>query len=116
MAQKEIPIFFITYDEETFMIENPDVVIHKRLNEHTKATVSAMVSKDHFDYFSLYTSTKTNVTLTYVTEDKKELLLFVGVVTDVQTNTEGIGQNAVYYISLEAFSYSYLMLKYSLEQ
>lgn len=109
MAQKEIPMFFITYDEETFMIENPDVVIHKRLNEHTKATVSAMVSKDHFDYFSLYTGTKTNVTLTYVTEDKEELLLFVGVVTDVQTNTEGISQNAVYYISLEAFSYSYLM-------
>ncbi len=109
MAQKEIPILLMNYEEDTFMIENPDVTIEKRINEHTKATLSAIVSQDQFDYFSLHTGTKTKVSFTYVTEDKEELLLFVGIVTEVQTKTEGISQNAVYYLYLEALSYSYLM-------
>ena len=109
MVHKEIPEFWITYNEQKFMIENPDVVIKKRLNEHTKATMSAIVSKDHFDYFTLHTNTKTKISFTYKTEEKEELLLFVGIITNIQTKTEGIAQNAVYYIDLEAISYSYLM-------
>ena len=109
MAQKEIPIFIMTYEKDTFRIENPDVAIEKRINEHTKATLSAVVSQDQFDFFSLYTGAKTNVSFTYMTEEKEELLLFVGIVTEVQTKTEGIGANAVYYLYLEALSYSYIM-------
>ena len=63
MAQKEIPIFLMTYEEDTFMIENPNVTIEKRINEHTKAKLSAIVSQAKFDYFSLYTGTKTKVCL-----------------------------------------------------
>ena len=72
MLHKEIPEFWITYNEQKFMIENPDVVIKKRLNEHTKATMSAIVSKDHFDYFTLHTNTKTKISFTYKTEEKEE--------------------------------------------
>ena len=64
MAQKEIPILLMNYEEDTFMIENPDVTIEKRINEHTKATLSAIVSQDQFDYFSLHTGTKTKVSFT----------------------------------------------------
>lgn len=98
----------VKYEDEELAIENIELTIEKRLNEHTLAKVKGRVKQDHFDQFVLSTNSETNLVVEYqMGEDK--LLLFNGLIVKIESESEGIEQNAIYYLEIEALSYTYLM-------
>lgn len=98
----------VKYEDEELAIENIELTIEKRLNEHTLAKVMGRVKQDHFDQFVLATNSEANLVVEYhIGEDK--LLLFNGLIVKIESESEGIEQNAIYYLQIEALSYTYLM-------
>ncbi|MGG4095010.1 hypothetical protein [Paenibacillus lautus] len=98
----------VKYEDEELAIENVQLTIEKKLNEHTLARLKGRVKQDNFDQFVLTTNAETNLVIEYqVGEDK--ILLFNGVIVKIESESEGIEQNAIYYLEIEALSYTYLM-------
>lgn len=98
----------VRYEDEELPIEDVLVTIDKKLNEHTVAKIKGRVKQSILDKFVLATNTSTNLQIEYEI-GKDNILLFSGVIVKVEAESEGIEQNAVYYLEFEAYSYTYLM-------
>jgi len=107
----EEPLFtklVVKYEGDDLPIENVQLTIEKRLNEHTLAKIKGRVKQDIFDKFVLTTNSNANLEVEYDI-GKKKLLLFNGVIVKIEADSEGIGQNAVFSLEIEALSYTYLL-------
>ncbi|MGV2805150.1 hypothetical protein GNF85_16160, partial [Clostridium perfringens] len=67
----------VKYEDEELAIENVQLSIEKKLNEHTLARLKGRVKQDNFDQFVLTTNAETNLVIEYQV-GKDKILLFNG--------------------------------------
>lgn len=89
-------------------IDYPTVTITKQANEHTKAVISGVISKDTYELFALRVSAQTDIKITYCVEGI-ELFLFHGIIRNLEVDTQGMGGNIIYQLKVEALSSTCLM-------
>ena len=98
----------VTCSDAPVAIDYPTVTITKQANEHTKAVISGVISKDTYELFALRVSAQTDIKITYCIEGI-ELFLFHGIIRNLEVDTQGMGGNIIYELKVEALSSTCLM-------
>lgn len=89
-------------------IERPTVSIIKKANEHTKAKITGFINQNTYENFALRVTSEMDIKLTYHIENE-DVFLFQGVMQQLEVDTQGLGDNVVHNLTIEASSYTSFM-------
>lgn len=89
-------------------IERPAVSIAKKANEHTRAVITGFINQNTYENFALHVASDMDVKITCYIEGEA-VFLFQGIIKQLVVDTQGLGANIVYELTIEALSYTRLM-------
>lgn len=82
-----------------------DVTVKKAINDHSRMTFTGIVPEEVKDSYVSMTGSETPVKLSYIDKQGEDVTLFYGMVLNIEIKAV----NDVYYLEVEAVSYSYLL-------
>ena len=95
----------VKYNDSEMPIENVKVVLHRKLNDHDSAHITGMMKEEQYDKYVEVATSETKIELEFTRNGEKKLV-FVGVLDSISADTEGVEENAVYFVSIDALAYT----------
>ena len=90
-------------------IHNIEVRLTQKLNNHAKAFVTGMLYSEIENSYLESTTANSEFTVEYEEEGADSEVLFTGLCLAMRNESEGLGENAVYYVEVELIAFTYLM-------
>lgn len=104
-----IELVEVFLDGEQMLLEDIYVEISSEINKHISAKITGMIKAELYDNYVKQSNSNKNITIKHKIETK-QTILYEGLIVFIEARAEGAAkENAVYFIEIEALSYTYLL-------